>query len=176
MYGFPSANLEALAAVNPLSESRISFEEVHETHQTAVLTAPPDVAIDAYDDALALMRENAKRMNNPELQALRNQHPFMPVSPFPMAAIFVVAQKANDTRDVQLPPDTQMVRFRAMRSIEFFVQVNGQVVFPVQENLDGNGPLYCPVDDWYYARGFRSLSIGLPVISTGVCIECYRQL
>ena len=120
-------------------------------------------------------KELTRRVRDPELDALRGQNPFVDLIRFPMKSLFIVAQKANDTRDVTLPDNTQAIRFSANNNIDFFVSANGQIQFPIQEDLTGGGVLYCPRDQWYYVRGFKNLSIGLPIISTGVCIQCFIQ-
>src|SRR5574337_309626 len=138
-------------------------------HQNTDTTQSMDTVFAAQDNM-------ARRVMNPELMALRHQLPFVSIMPIPMKCLFIVAAKANDVRDVQLPDGTQMVRFSAMRDIEFFVGINGAVQMPPPEDLTGGAALYTPVDQWYYVKGARSLSIGLPVINTGVSIEVYIQL
>src|SRR5574337_145173 len=141
-----------------MSLTKLSFDEDNttrpvnqpDTHQTAAYQDTS--ASQTLDTVFAAQDNMARRVMNPELMALRHQLPFVSIMPIPMKCLFIVAAKANDVRDVQLPDGTQMVRFSAMRDIEFFVGINGAVQMPPPEDLTGGAALYTPVDQWYYVK------------------------
>lgn len=178
MNGYPGSNLAQMRDVSEFSEHRVNlaFDQSVATHQTNVIQAPTSGDDDQAMRGMAAVREIMNSVSNPILIALRSQHPFVSIVPFPMRSILVVASKNNDVRDIQLPDGCQMVQFSARDTVDFFVGVNGQCVMPALEDLTGGAAIYNPTGQWYYCMGLRSLSVGIATIGAAVAVQCYIQL
>lgn len=179
MKNFPGTNLGDIGQnVSQFSEQRVDFGGGGVgTHQTDVIQSPTVDSDDAqFNNASAALDEILGRVSNPQLIALRSQHPFVDIVPLPAKNLLVVAAINNDVREVQLPGNCQMVRFSA-NTVDFYVSFQGNVQMPpVEEVTNGNGSMYAPTHQWYYVKGLRSLSIGLALANTAVSIQCYVQL
>ena len=174
----PGDHLAQFHTLPPFAQERINlgFDQDVQTDQTAVIQSDSLGQADSFiTNSRIAMSELTKMTIDPHLNALRAQLHSVAIIPFPMKTILVVASTINYVQDVTLPDNTQMVMFTANPNADFFVSVNGQIQFPVATDTTGGGAMYSPRDQWFYVKGLKNLSIGLPTLNAVVSMLCHIQ-
>jgi hypothetical protein len=114
----------------------------------------------------------AQRMANPKLLALRAQHPFIPILPFPNESRSVLLA-ANVAQDINLPTGTKMIMFSG--NGEYYVSRKGNAQTPDgTSNTNDNGSLMNPEFCFWYVEEINQFSVIAPA-ACRVTVHCFIQ-
>lgn len=133
-------------------------------------------------DQFAADRNQALRMSNAKLSALRAQNPFLPIVPLPNSSVVGVLVGATP-QDLNLPQGTKFISVKTCiaggsnigNAPAVFMSRNGVAAAPVGPLDAGIGMVAIDQTNFIYVEEIQHLSIMSPS-TCWVVVNCYQQI
>lgn len=136
---------------------------------------PDQVNTELGDDEFAANANLAQRMTNSKLSALRAQHPFLPILPFPNSVIQATLT-ANVAQDFDLPEGTKFIMIRGPSStLALYASRNGQAQINATSSPVNNGSFLVDSNWLYYVEEVKQISL-LSTSGIVATVACFQQL
>lgn len=123
-----------------------------------------------------------RRTFQPNEQAARKQWAGVGLVQVPAYCLTYRSTATNQTFDVQLPDNINVLMFRALSTVEFYIGFAGQfnlASFATGQTSGDFVPLdacVCPLDIPFYVHGLRSVRLGIVANGVSVSVLGWTQL